>query len=157
MHPIETIEDFYAHGLAIEREAMERYAEFATHFADRGEDVLSSLCTNLARFEGEHYQDLVRAALGLTLPIIEAGRYRWLEEGSPEAPARELFYRIVKPRQLLEIALDAEVRAREFFVWVAKTSQSIAVRELAAIMAAEETEHIHWVTQALEYQSGPVD
>lgn len=157
MRPIETVEEFYAHALAIEREAAERYGEFATHFADRGEEVLSGLCGNLARFEREHYHHLIRACEGLTLPIVGSGEYRWVEGASPEASARELFYRVAQPRQLLEIALDAELRAREFFVWVAKSARSNAVKELASIMAAEEAEHVHWVAQALEYHPGPAD
>ena len=68
------MEEFYAHGLAIEREAMERYAEFAAHFAGQGEDVLSRLCATLARFEGEHYQDLLRASKDLELPMIRPER-----------------------------------------------------------------------------------
>ena len=157
MHRIQTIEEFYAHGLAIEREAMERYAEFAAYFSGNGDDVLSQLCGNLARFEGEHHQDLLHASKDLDLPTIPDGQYRWLGSKSPEQPASELFYRLANPRQLLEIARDAEVRAHEFFVWVTKTSQSLAVRELASIMAAEETEHIQWVTQALEKQPRPPD
>jgi rubrerythrin len=151
MRPIESVEEFYAHALAIEREAAERYGEFASHFADRGEEVLSGLCRNLAHFEREHYHQLIRACEGMTLPIVGSGQYRWLDQGSPEAPARELLYRVAQPRQLLEIALDAEVRAREFFVGVARSTASGAVRELASIMAAEEMEHVHWVMQAMEY------
>jgi rubrerythrin len=154
MHRIETLEEFYAHGLAIEREAKERYAELAAHFAGQGEDLLSRLCATLARFEGEHYQDLLQASEKLELPMIPAGQYRWLGSDSPEVPARDLFHRLVKPHQLLEIALAAEVRAHEFFVWVTKTSQSLAVRELASIMAAEETEHIQWVRQAMANPPG---
>ena len=157
MRPIETVEEFYAHALAIEREAAERYGEFATHFADRGEDVLAGLCRNLARFEREHYHQLIRACEGLTLPIIVADDYRWLDGASPEAAARDLFYHVAQPRQLLEIALDAELRAREFFVWVARSARSTAVKELASIMAAEEAEHVHWVMQALEYHPEQAD
>ena len=31
---IATVEEFYAHALAIEREAAQRYAEFEAHFAE---------------------------------------------------------------------------------------------------------------------------
>jgi rubrerythrin len=54
---------------------------------------------------------------------------------------------------LLEIALAAEWRAREFFVGIARTSPNLAVRELASVMAAEETEHVQWVRKALEYHN----
>ena len=149
--PVETIEEFYAHALAIEREAAERYGEFTAYFEDRGEDALAGLCGNLAAMEQAHFEELVTACGALTLPPIAEGRYRWMEGGSPEAPARAMLYRIAQPRHLLEIALAAEWRAREFFVGIARTSPSIAVRELASVMAAEETEHVKWVRQALEY------
>jgi rubrerythrin len=152
MHPpITTVEEFYANALAIEREAAERYGEFTAHFEDRGEDVLAGLCRNLARMEKGHFEDLAECCARLELPSVPEGRYRWMEGESPEAPAREMLYRIAQPRHLLEIALAAEWRAREFFAGIARTSPNRAVRELASVMAAEETEHVKWVREALEY------
>jgi rubrerythrin len=155
--PIATVEEFYAHALAIEREAAERYSEFAQHFEDRGEEALAGLCRNLAHLELEHYHDLLASCSSLTLPAIAAGDYRWLDEESPEAPARELVFRIATPHNLLEVALRAECRAREFFVRIARTAPLKAVRELAGVMAAEEMEHVAWVRQALEYHGAPAD
>lgn len=149
--PITTVEEFYAHALAIEREASERYAEFAEHFEDRGEDVLSGLCHKLAGLEQEHFRELLAACESLTLPVIPSDQYRWLDTWSPEAPARELVFRVATPRHLLEICLKAELRAREFFVWIARSSPDRSVRELVGVMAAEEMEHVEWVRQALEY------
>ena len=149
--PIASVEEFYAHALAIEREAAERYEEFAAWFADRGDEVLAGLCRNLACFEREHYSQLVRGCALLTIPAIDPAAYQWLGDAPPETGARELFFRAAQPRHILEIALGAELRARDFFVQVARTSPSQAVRELAAIMAAEEAEHVAWVRQAIEY------
>jgi rubrerythrin len=150
--PIATVEEFYAHALAIEREAAERYAEFAAWFDERGQAVLAGLCGNLAGFERDHYRELVRGCEHLELPAIDVADYLWLEGVPPESAERELFYSAAQPRHLLEIALEAEMRAHGFFVWVARTSGSKAVRELAAIMAAEEAEHIAWVRDAIEYR-----
>ena len=117
---------------------------------------LAGLCGHLADMERRHFEELATSSLSMTLPPIPEGRYRWLEGDSPEAPAREMLYRIAQPRHLLEIALAAEWRAREFFAGIARTSRSAAVRELAAVMAAEETEHVQWVRKALEYHSATV-
>jgi len=152
--PISTVEEFYAHALAIEREAAERYAEFAEWFEMRNAPV-AALCQRLAALEREHFDDLAEACARLELPEIEANDYRWLEQGSPEAPAREFFYRLATPRQLLEIALDAEKRAQAFFVWIARTAPEKPVRELASVMAAEENEHVAWVVEALDRLSVP--
>jgi rubrerythrin len=149
--PIATVEEFYAHALAIEREAAERYAEFAEHFEDRGEEAIAGLCRNLAKLELDHFAELAAVCSEMTLPAIADGEYRWLDIGSPEAPAHELIYRVATPRHLLEIALKAEWRAREFFIWIARTAPARSVRELAAVMAAEEMEHVGWDRQALEY------
>ena len=151
--PIATIEEFYANALAIEREAAERYDEFTTYFEDHGEDALAGLCRNLAQMERKHYEELATSSISMALPPIPQGRYRWLEGDSPEAPAREFVYRVAQPRHLLEIALAAEWRAHEFFKGIARTSPSLTVRELASVMAAEETEHVKWVRRALEYHT----
>ena len=157
--PIISVEEFYAHAIAIEREAARRYREFEEHFADRGEDVLAGLCGNLAALEGEHLEILLKASAGLTLPAIEAAGHQWLESGEPQAAARELFYRVVGRRQLLEIALQSECNALGFFEWVAQTTPDASVRSLARDMAVEEMEHVDWVRNALEYKpvaSAPV-
>jgi rubrerythrin len=149
---IESIEEFYAHALAIEREASERYHEFEAYFKDRGEEVLAGLCANLERMEREHFIHLARASEGMRLPVISAGCYCWIDEGPPESPAREFFYRIVTPRQLLEVALDGEIAAQRFFSWVAATTQDATVKALASAMADEEDQHIRWVQQAMHYR-----
>ena len=149
--PMTGVEEFYAHALAIEREATERYAEFEGWFADRGEEVLAGLCANFAQMEASHLRELEARCRGMSLPAIAAGEHRWLDAGPPEAPARELFYRVAEPRHLLEIALQAEMDALSYFEWVAAESVDPKVRELADELAAEERDHVKWATQALEY------
>jgi rubrerythrin len=149
--PIRTPEEFLAHALAIEHEAADRYREFERYFSDRGEEVLAGLCRNLARFEQEHYEQLLEQSRGRSLPAIDDRHYHWLGDGSPEAPAREFFYRVANARQLLEVALQAEHNAADFFRWAASSAPDEAVRRMAGEMALEENEHVSWVTQALEY------
>jgi rubrerythrin len=147
---ITSVEAFYAHALAIEREASERYAELEGWFGARGETRLAELCGNLSRHEHEHYNELVGRSRGLRLPLISPGEYQWLDEASPEAPAREVFYRVAAPRQLLQLALAGECRAVAFFERVARTSPDAQVRSLSREMAAEEARHVRWVRNALD-------
>jgi rubrerythrin len=150
-HPITRVEEFYAHALAIEREAVDRYEEFEAWFRARGEEVLAGLCANLAQLEAVHLREIEGACRGLALPPIDPSGYSWLEAGPPEAPAREFFYRVAEPRHLLEIALQAESNALDFFEWVARTTPDPRVRAVAREMAAEEEQHVAWAAQALEY------
>jgi len=151
MRPVRTIEEFYAHALAIEREACERYTELHAWFRERGEEVLAGLCRNLSEAEGAHFAELEAACRKLELPVIDAADYQWIEGESPEAPRREVLRRVAKPRQLLLIALAAERGAAAFFEWVAATSPDPRVRALAHELAAEEEHHVSWVRDALEY------
>ena len=147
--PIASAEEFYAHALAIEREAAERYAEFAGHFEDR-DVTLATLCRRLAALEREHFEELASACERLELPLIDVTEYCWIDGLTPEVPAREVVYRLTTPLQLLEIALEGELRAHAFFVEVARTAAVRGVRELAAVMAAEESEHVAWVRKAID-------
>jgi rubrerythrin len=151
LEPIGSVEEFYAHALAIEREAAKCYLEFQEHFNDHGEEVLAGLCGNLARFEQDHYELLREQCKGLALPQLPADRYRWLESGPPESTNHNLVYAMTTPRQLLEIALKAERNAKRFFEWVAGTTANGEVHALADEMAREEAEHVQWVSRALEY------
>jgi len=151
LEPVGTVEEFYAHAIAIEREASKCYREFQEHFADHGEEVLAGLCGNLAHFEEDHYRLLMDRARSLKLPELPPERYRWMESCPPEKADHDLVYRVATPRQLLEIALKAERNARRFFEWVAGTTADGDIHALAEEMAREEAEHVQWVTRALEY------
>lgn len=149
--PIASVQEFYAHALAIEREAAKCYREFQEHFTGRGEEVLAGLCGKLAHFEHEHYELLLDRAKAMKLPELSSDRYRWLESGPPECVDHALVFRVASPRQLLEIALKAEKNACRFFEWVAGTTADGEVRALAGEMAREEAEHVQWVMLALEH------
>ncbi|HET7365490.1 MAG TPA: ferritin family protein [Burkholderiales bacterium] len=149
MKLIESPAELYAHAIAIEREAAERYGELAARMDDEGREDLARLFDLLAREEAEHLEALERRTDGLGLPEITDARYKWLDAGAPETAARELVYRLMTPRQALAIALRAEQRAQAFFEYVYWTSADPALRALAKEMAAEEREHVTIVGRML--------
>jgi rubrerythrin len=151
MKPVRTLEELYAHALAIEREARDRYAELQGWFRERGEEVLAGLCANLAKAEDEHFRQIEAGCRGLEIPAIDAAEYQWPEAVSPEVPGREVVRRAKQPRQVLLVALAAERNAAGFYEWVAATSPDERVRALAHDFAAEEEQHVRWVRDALEY------
>jgi rubrerythrin len=156
--PVSTPSELYAHAIAIEREAAERYAEFAQRMADEGNDQVATLFRTLAVFEAEHLETLEARTKGVNLPTIALGEYAWLDAGAPETAARELVFRLLTPHQALEIALEAERRAKQFFTEVKETAADPALRALAQEMAMEEQGHIAMVQLALERTpAGKVD
>jgi len=146
---IDSPAELYAHAIAIEREAAERYREFAQHMQDEGREELAEVFGVLACVEFEHLDALLARTKGVELPTIAADRYKWLDAGAPETAARELVYRLMTPRHALAIALHAEQRAQAFFEHVYWTSSDPALRALAKEMAAEEREHVEMVSKML--------
>jgi len=142
MRLIESPAELYAHAIAIEREAAERYSELAERMEDEGHEELARVFGVLASMEAEHLEALERRTRGIALPEIRAGRYKWLDAGAPETPAREFVYRLLTPRHALAIALHAEQRAQAFFEHVYWTTQDPALRALAKEMAEEERTHV---------------
>jgi rubrerythrin len=153
--PIGSAAELYAHAIAIEQEAAERYAEFAERMADLGNDAVAELFDRLAGFEAEHLEALRRRTAGVSLPVPPLAEYRWLDAAAPETAARELVYRLMTPRQALQIALSAERRAQAFFEQVMTTADDPALRALAREMAAEEQEHVRIVERLLGHTPDP--
>ena len=146
---VRTPNELYAHALAIEREAAERYAELAQRMDDLGNDDVAQLFRRLAVFEAEHLDTLERRTNGVDVPSIAPGEYAWLDAAAPETVAHELVFRLLTPRHALGIALEAERRAQQFFAEVKATATDPALRALAQEMALEEAGHIAMVEQAL--------
>ena len=142
MNLIQSAPELYAHAIAIEREAAERYAELAERMDDEGREDLARVYALLAATEAEHLDALEQRTAGIELPAIAAGQYAWFFADAPETPARELIYRLMTPRQSLCMALDAERRALAFFEQVCWSASDPALRALAREMAAEEREHV---------------
>jgi len=149
MRAIRSAPELYAHAIAIEREAAERYAELAGRMADEGRDELATVFDMLARMEVEHLDALERRTEDVVLPEIAPEQYQWLDSGAPETAARELIFRLMTPRQALAIALEAEKRAQAFFERVFMTAEDPALRALAREMAAEEQEHVVLIERLL--------
>jgi len=153
--PITTAPELYAHAIAIEREAAQRYGQFAERMADEGREDLARIFDMLSRKESEHLEALERRTAAIELPAIAQGRYHWLDAGAPETGAEELVFRLVTPHQALAIALRAEQRAYAFFERFSWSADDPALRALAREMAAEERQHIDLVALLLDNSPEP--
>jgi rubrerythrin len=148
--PIESIREFYAHALAIERDAAESYRELERVFRVRGALALADLAASLASAEGGHVDEVARRSEEYAVPMIPAGVYKWLGRGSPEALPIEIACKAVSARELLVMAHAAELRSAAFFEHVAANTPDDTVRMLAGEMAREEHEHARWILHAME-------
>lgn len=152
---IQSAPELYAHAIAIEREASERYTELAARMGDEGREDLARVFEMLADLESEHLQALEARTVDVALPAIAGGRYHWLDTGAPETAARDLVFRAMTPRMAIAIALQAERRAQAFFERVFTTSDDPALRALAREMAADEQGHVELMEKLLEHAPEP--
>jgi len=156
MKRIETAEELYAHAIAIEREAAERYSELAERMADLGNTAVAEIFDTLASVEGRHLRSLQERTEGMALPQLDADAYRWLGAGAPETVARELVFRVMTPRSALTVALGAEKRAQAFFEHVLMTAADSALRQLAHEMALDEAGHVSLIEALLARTPDPL-
>jgi rubrerythrin len=153
--PIQTLDEFHAHALAIEREAAARYREFAAQMADHDKEELAALFAKLSRLEQEH-ADLIAQRIGdAKVAEVPAGAYRWLDAGAPETAAHDWIFRLLTPYDALRIALAGEERARDFFRGVAEGTDDAQLRAFALEMADEEVEHAARLERALAHEPDP--
>ena len=143
---IESAAELYVHAIAIEREAVERYTEFAARMDDQGNGELAAVFGKLAAFEAEHLEALRRRTVGVQLPALSAD-YSWLDPN--------LVLPVETARQVIAIALEAEKRAHAFFAHVQRIAGDPALRALAKEMAAEEDEHIALLEHAMTRAHDP--
>jgi rubrerythrin len=156
MSRIASVAELYAHAIAIEREAAERYAELAERMRDESNEPLATLFGELAALEAGHLETLRRRTEGIDLPALETRDYLWLGAYAPETAARDLVFRLMTPRHALLIARSAEERAQAFFEHVMMTAADPGLRALAREMAAEEQEHVMILERMLESTPDPV-
>ena len=160
MRNIRSPAELYAHAVAIEQEAAERYGELAERMDDEGREDLARVFAELAQMEAEHLETLERRTEGLALPGIAEDEYRWLAHGAPraapETAPHDLVFRLMTPRSALAMALAAERRAQAFFEQVSWSASDPALRALGREMAADERSHGELIARMFDATPAPL-
>lgn len=153
--PTESIASFYAHALAIEREAAERYGELAAAMDEHHNDTVAALFRRLGALEAEHAKSLEQRAAAIGVPRLAPWEFEWQGLESPEAASHDDMHYRMTPYHGLRIALAGEQRAAAFFEEVSRRAVDPELRALAAEFAAEEQEHVGYVMEALSRETRP--
>ena len=151
----DSVEMLFAHAIAMEREAAERYAELGERSRDLGYDLVGELFLRLAQVEKGHGLELERRAVGLRLPVIGQDEFAWIDQGAPESAAHNLVLSLLTCNAVLQLALAAERRAKAFFEAAYEGATHPAVAAMAREMADEEDEHIAMVQKLIDHSPGP--
>lgn len=140
-----SLADFMAQALAMEREAVERYTEFADAMEMHNNRDVAAMFRTMANYESKHAEQIM-AEMGWTKdPEPPAGGFGWPDLEAPETvPIDEVHY-LMQPWHALQLALAAEKRAEAFFGRLARVTTSESVRRAALELQAEEHEHVELV------------
>ena len=152
-HPgsqITSVADLLAHAYQMELEAEERYKNLAEQMEVHNNAELAMLFRKLAEVEGIHACDIRRQMLDMKLSESALAADRWAGDEPPESIDMGDVSYLTTPRQALQLALEAECRAQQFFDRLRATTQDNGVARLAAEFAEEEREHVDLVLAELE-------
>jgi rubrerythrin len=138
----QSIEEFMAQALAMERDAVERYTQFADALEMHNNHEVAALFRTMAGYEAKHAEQ-IRAEMGWeTDPPAPPHAARWPGMEAPETVAIDEVHYLMQPWHALQLALTAEKRAQAFFAVLAKLAISEPVRRAALQLQSEEAEHV---------------
>ncbi len=133
--------------ILVEQEAMERYEELAAQMRSTHTDEAAFFFHFMAKMEAKHGADLLaeRAKSFGKAPRRVDRSLLW----DVEAPGYETVHAFMTLREALKVAMDAEVKAWEYFDGALKLPLSPPVKKLFEELRAEEVVHQDMVRSEL--------
>lgn len=153
MPMIDDLEHFLRCATRLEADAADGYAQLATIMADSGNSEVAALFSKFGEFSNLHYEEMLqhqRNELGHCLAASDDSDITWPDGHSPEDPLEVADLSDLSARQAIEMALETERRACDFYSAVAGQTRSARVQELAQEFAEEEAEHVEHLQRWLE-------
>ena len=152
---VANLPELYAHAIAIEREAVVRYREYAEWMRDLGVDHVADLFDKLEKVEKAHLRGLEKETAGFPLPELSPWQYAWLFTSLPRTLENAFPLMPQNTRDALKLALAAEHRAIGFYRSVADEAADPMVRMVATTMLGEERHHVRDLERVLASEPDP--
>ncbi len=144
------LQDALDMAILIEEEAEERYIEFAEQMEAFFTPAAAKFFRLMAENEKKHGRELAsrrRARFGDAPARVDRSQL-W----EVEAPAYEKARAFITPRRVLEIALDSETKAHDYFAGAIPYVKDAEVKKLFEELRLEEVEHQAMVREQLAQQ-----
>jgi erythrin-vacuolar iron transport family protein len=134
-----SLQDALDLAILIEEEARDRYEEFAENLALHHTPDAAAFFTTMAGNEAKHGADLLarRQALFGSAPARVSRDALW----DVEAPGYDQPRMFMTAREAMEVALESEVKAHDFFEAALAYVEDPEVRTLFSELRDEETDH----------------
>lgn len=156
-----TVEDFLAHALLLEQESGDRMEELADVMEVHHDSKSEALLRQLAHYSRKHADEVRDLTKDYQLSALQPWSVDWGDPESPETvPFDDLDY-LMTETQILQVALESEVRGQRYYASVAVGAGNAEVKRLAAQFAEEEAEHVElirrWIVTLSEQTINPID
>jgi rubrerythrin len=133
--------------ILIEEEARERYQEFQKLVGGRYRGDASDVFRSMAEQEGKHHAQLVARRTQLFQDAARRVDRSWFED--VEAPDRGSPRVFMGPRQALQVALESEEKAHDFFAGALPHLKDPRVKALFEELRTEELQHQRFIKKGL--------
>ena len=125
--------------ILIEEEARERYQEFQKLVGGRYQGDASDVFKLMAESEGKHHAELVARRAEHFKGAASRVDRSWFDD--VEAPDRGKPRVFMGPRQALEVAIESEEKAHDFFAGALEHVKDAKVKALFEELKGEELQH----------------
>lgn len=139
---INSIAELLAHALALEIEAVARYAELADIMTVHNNQEVAALFSRMSGIEKLHVESIHRQINSRSLGQLPVVKYQWISAEGPETTDLSELHYLLQPRQALTLALLNEQRARDYYRGILSNTSDQETRSLAEELAVEEEEHV---------------
>jgi rubrerythrin len=158
---MESVEEFLAYAVDLEREAADRFAQLADAMLACGNREVGKLFRRLSDYSRMHLSEAKLRSGFRDIPAIKAHEFVWPGIESPETAAIWAADPFIGREQALEIALEAETAGYDYYRGIAETTADPEIRVLAHEFAMEEIEHVaelkRWIELHKAGRALPVD
>jgi len=152
--PSNAYADFMARAYTMELEAIERYAQFAEQLDSHNNREVAQLFRKLSQVETLHAKRILEEMRWPSVPPLPVA-YAWDGLEAPETAPPDSVHYLMQPYHALEIALQCEMQAQQYFEAIAAARAPRRVRAAAAEMAEEEREHVRLIRDWMKKVSRP--
>ena len=137
-----------ARAYTLELEAVERYAQFAEQLDAHNNNEVAALFRKLSEIESLHAKRILEEMRWPSMPALTPA-YAWETREGPETAPFESLHYLMQPYHALEIALQCEIQAQQYYEGIATSKSPRRVRAAASEMAQEEREHVRLIREWL--------
>jgi len=147
-----TIEQFLAHAVKLEEEAMLRFGQLADAMTSCGNREVAKLFRRLSDYSLLHLKDARARSAWRDVPALKPVDYVWPDLESPETAAIWAADPFIGRDQALEVALAAETASFAYYKGIHDTTDDPEIRVMAKEFADEEAGHVaeleKWIAAA---------